>query len=73
MDMNSERTERDFTKRSAEDQQAFIEMTWCDHCQKENLGLFDPCEYELAGTIFIEGKCNQCKNIVVTELTDEEF
>jgi hypothetical protein len=73
MATNSDRIERDFTQRSADDQQAFIELTWCDQCQKENLGLFDPCEYEHAGVVYIEGKCNQCKTLVVTELTDEEF
>ncbi len=71
--MESERTMRDFTKRSAEDQQAFVELTWCDKCQKENLGLHEPCEYKLAGVVYIEGKCNQCKEVVVTELTDDEF
>jgi hypothetical protein len=70
--MNDKKT-RDFTQRSKEDQQAFIENTWCDECQKENLGLKGAHEYELEGTIYIEGKCNRCSNVVVTEITDDEF
>jgi hypothetical protein len=64
---------RSFTARTLEDQQAFIENTWCDHCQKENLGLNSPVEYEQGGTVYIEGKCSVCAHLVITELTNDDF
>ncbi|MGB0467651.1 MAG: hypothetical protein ACPGF7_09020 [Pontibacterium sp.] len=69
----SERIERDFYARDAEEQVAFLEQTWCDHCQKENLGMVDPVEYEHKGIIYIEGNCQCCGEVVLTELTDEAF
>ncbi|GGK69525.1 hypothetical protein [Amphritea balenae] len=71
--MQDERTERDFTARSEEDQQAFIEQTWCDQCQQENLGMSNPREYLLKGIVFIEGDCNRCGGVVLTELTEDDF
>ncbi len=73
MDKNEEKIIRNFSARSKEDQQAFIENTWCDTCQKENLGLHTPIEYEHDGVIYIEGKCNHCDKSVVTEFTEEDF
>jgi len=72
-DKVDEKKVRDFSARSQAEQQDFIENTWCDSCQKENLGLNSPCEYELSGIIYVEGKCKVCSNIVVTEFTDDEF
>jgi hypothetical protein len=72
-DKNETINPRDFNARSAQDQQDFTQFTWCDTCQKENLGLSDPKEYEQGGTIFIEGKCKQCAQGVITEITDEDF
>lgn len=69
----TERTERDFFSHSEEDQQAFLEQTWCNSCQEVNLGMTDPQEYELKGIIYIEGKCKKCGEVVLTELTDEDF
>lgn len=69
----SERIERDFFARDAEEQKAFLEQTWCDTCMEANLGMGEPVEYELNETVFIEGKCNKCGEVIVTELTDEDF
>ena len=71
--MQDERIERDFTGRSEEEQAAFLEQTWCDTCQEVNLGMSQPVEYEFKGVVYIEGKCNRCDSVIVTELTDEEF
>lgn len=72
-EQNDQRVDRDFFQRTTDDQQDFITNTWCDDCGKENLGLTNPVEYEQAGTIFIEGQCLQCKNTVVTEITEDDF
>ncbi len=69
----SERIERDFFARDEEEQKAFLEQTWCDNCMEVNLGMVDPVEYEQNEIVFIEGKCKRCGNVILTELTDEEF
>ncbi|MEH6577850.1 MAG: hypothetical protein V7731_12305 [Amphritea sp.] len=71
--MLEERIERDFFERSEEEQGAFLEQTWCDVCQEVNLGMSQPVEYGFKGVVYIEGKCNRCHSVIVTELTDEEF
>lgn len=69
----SERIERDFFARDADEQQAFLEQTWCDNCMEANLGMEAPVEYVQNDTIFIEGKCKRCGEVIVTELTDDDF
>ncbi|PIE24262.1 MAG: hypothetical protein CSA60_03385 [Neptuniibacter caesariensis] len=69
----NERIARDFQSRDEEEKRAFLEQTWCDHCQEVNQGMVEPEEYELNNTIFIEGKCAKCGHVILTEITDEEF
>lgn len=71
--MSDDRVVRDFTLRSKEDREELLLHTWCDHCQKVDLGMSDPLEYELHGIIFLEGKCQMCGEVVLTEITDDEF
>ena len=71
--MSDERITRDFFQRSPEEQAELTERTWCDHCQQVDLGMSAPEEYELHGLLFIEGRCKQCNEIVLTEMTDDEF
>lgn len=71
--MTDERKMRDFGARDQQEQQAFLEQTWCDNCLKANLGMSDPVEYELKGIVYIEGRCLGCGQPVLTELTDEDF
>ncbi len=68
-----ERIERNFFARDKEEQQAFLEQTWCDHCQEADLGMSNPLEYEQEETIFVEGTCNRCGQPVYTELTDDDI
>ncbi|MEH6473630.1 MAG: hypothetical protein V7752_20590 [Halopseudomonas sp.] len=68
-----ERTERDFSSRSDDEQQAFLTQTWCDKCQQPDLGMRDPVEYAQGKMVVIEGKCCRCGGLVATELTDENF
>ncbi len=71
--MSDERIERDFNARPEEERQAFLEQTWCDECQDVNLGMKNPNEYLNKGIVFIEGECNRCGHIVLTELTEDDF
>ncbi len=67
-----DKVERDFYQRSEEDQASFLQQTWCNKCQKVDLGMKDPQEYELDGVILIEGKCNVCEDTVTTELAPDD-
>jgi len=73
IELEGERTPRDFAARSAEEQQSFLAQTWCNQCQQVDLGMTDPVEFELKGTVYIEGKCKGCGELILTELTDEDF
>lgn len=70
-DNQAERIERDFYARDAEDQQAFLDNTWCNDCQQIDLGMVEPQEYELDGVVYIEGKCKECGATIVTEIADD--
>ncbi|MFB9885622.1 hypothetical protein [Balneatrix alpica] len=63
---------RDFSKRSQDDQQAFLQQTWCNTCMEMDLGMTEPQEYELEGRIYVEGKCVKCGSSVITEI-EEDF
>lgn len=64
---------RDFDARPLDEQQAFLQHTWCDHCQMADLGMDQVREYEYQGVVLIEGRCLQCREPVYTELTDDSF
>jgi len=68
----SDPIERDFSKRPPEEQEAFLTQTWCNNCMQMDLGMKDPKEYELNGTVLIEGKCKKCGETIVTEIADED-
>ncbi|MEP4547874.1 MAG: hypothetical protein ABJ000_16955 [Saccharospirillum sp.] len=70
--MSDERQLRDFYERDAEEQSAFLENTWCNHCQQVDLGMSDPVEYTLKGRLFIEGQCRVCGETVTTELVEDD-
>ena len=65
------RIERDFYARTPEDQQDFLTQTWCNNCMEADLGMKEPQEYELDDVIYIEGKCNKCGEMVITEIADD--
>jgi len=64
----SEHVARNFFERTEEEQTDFLKFTWCNTCQEVDLGMKDPEEYELEGTIYIEGSCLKCGDKVTTEL-----
>ena len=35
--------------------------------------MVEPVEYEQNDIIFIEGKCAKCSNVILTEITEDEF
>lgn len=70
--MNDERQLRNFYDRDAEEQNAFLENTWCNRCQQVDLGMSDPVEFTLNGRLFIEGRCLVCGETVTTELVEDD-
>ncbi|MGK0474971.1 MAG: hypothetical protein ACJAYV_000622 [Oleispira sp.] len=70
-EMNDEIVERNFEDRTDEDKEAFLTQTWCNACQAADLGMVEPKEYELNGTIIVEGKCKTCSEVSLTEVADE--
>jgi hypothetical protein len=65
------KTPRNFTERAIEEQQDFMTQTWCNACQKLDLGMHTVEEYEVDDIVFVEGKCNICSDSVVTEIAGE--
>ncbi|MEH6627918.1 MAG: hypothetical protein V7739_15845 [Motiliproteus sp.] len=65
--------QQDFFSRPEEEQQAFLNQTWCNDCMKADLGMKEPEEYIQDGKRYVEGKCNSCGNSIVTELTNDDF
>ncbi|BCE02058.1 hypothetical protein [Marinicellulosiphila megalodicopiae] len=68
----TDRIKRDFSLRNQEEKTEFLQMTWCNTCMKEDLGMEDPQEYEIEGKIFIDGKCVKCHSVVTTELAFDD-
>lgn len=71
--MSEEKEYFDFGQRSSEEQQSLLTHTWCDQCQKADLGMVNPQEYEQFGIRFVEGECKVCGEAIFTELSDDEF
>lgn len=68
----SEHIVRDFFDRAEDEQKEFLKFTWCNTCQEVDLGMKNPREYEMDGTVYIEGDCLQCGDTVTTELQFDE-
>ncbi|MBJ7551740.1 hypothetical protein [Marinomonas ostreistagni] len=63
---------RDFFSRSEEEQNDFLQQTWCNQCMEMDLGMKNPQEFEAGERIWIEGDCVKCGSKVVTELVFED-
>ena len=58
------RIERDFFRRTADEQTWMLQNTWCDECAEADIGMSSPREYNEDGTIYVEGQCNRCKRTI---------
>lgn len=63
---------RDFTLRTATEEQWLINNTGCPRCQKTNLGLPNPIEFEDNGWSFLERTCVLCDGIDCSEIAQDE-
>ena len=66
-------TKRDFHLRPILEQDWLVQNTWCDNCQEADLGLSDPREYEVDGTVFVEGKCKRCNQVVKSTVIEKNI
>ena len=71
-ELNEKRVERDFSRRSAVEQQDFLSQTWCNTCMEVDLGMKNPKEYESESRVWIEGECVKCGQITITEIVEED-
>lgn len=64
--------EKDFFARSPEEQNDFLQQTWCNQCMEMDLGMKNPQEFEAGERNWIEGECVKCGSKVITELVFED-
>jgi hypothetical protein len=62
------RIDRDFYANPKWLQDWQSENTWCDTCEQADLGMHSPKEYEEGGRTFVSGLCNNCGNVVTSEV-----
>ncbi len=59
-----------FFLRDEDEQERLVSEVWCTTCEEGDLGLLEPQEFEANGIVFLEGKCAQCGNEVVSEIAE---
>ena len=70
---NNERASRNFYKRPIEEQEWLKKNTWCDKCQKADLGIEDASEYLQSGKIYLSGFCNSCGKEIESEIIEKNI
>ncbi|WP_417553668.1 hypothetical protein [Marinomonas fungiae] len=63
---------KNFFDRSIEEQQDFLQQTWCNECMEMDLGMKNPQEFEAGDRAWIEGECVKCGTKIITELVYED-
>ena len=59
----------DFSELDESEQEWFLSETWCDKCDKVDLGLKDPIMYKENEKQFVEGKCIECGEPQTSQVT----
>jgi RNase P subunit RPR2 len=52
--------------------QWLMDNTWCDRCGEADLGMHSTRRFESEGRAYIEGTCNQCGELVRSELIEND-
>ena len=55
------------------DKDFFINDSWCDYCEKADLGIIDPKIYILDEKQYLEGVCKICGHKQITEVIFTEI
>ncbi len=66
------RIDRDFLERPEVERKWMLGNTWCDRCNKADLGMDSPREYEEHGRIYLEGNCKKCGHGIRSEVTERD-
>ena len=61
-----------FEELDQSEQEWFLKETWCDKCDKADLGLKDPLMYIENGKTFISGKCIVCGEEQTSQVITKE-
>jgi len=69
----TDRVQRDFAARDQHERESLLANTWCTVCEKADLGMIDPVEFEDGEGSVLEGRCAVCGGPVETWLTEVEF
>ena len=70
--MNTEKViKKDFYLRPIDEQEWLIENTWCERCQKADIGIENPTEFKKNGKLYISGFCKSCGIELISEIKDE--
>ena len=58
----------DFDKLESWEKETYLEHTWCDKCNKADLGIKEPLLYIEEKKTYIEGKCLICGQTQKSEI-----
>ncbi|MDH5630912.1 MAG: hypothetical protein OEY96_12245 [Gammaproteobacteria bacterium] len=50
-----------------------LQETWCDQCEKPDLGMTEPVMYVENGKTYVEGKCSICSVSQKSQIITKEF
>ena len=68
----TDRVQRDFAARDLAERESLLANTWCGVCEKADLGMTDPVEFEEGADSVLEGRCAVCGAPIETLLTEVE-
>ena len=68
--MEDVKVKRVFYDRQPQDKEWLLQNTWCDFCEKADLGIERPTEFELNGKIYLSGFCLICGNEIKSEIIE---
>ena len=63
--------ENKFYQREEEEKEWMLQNTWCNQCNKADLGMSNPKEYSEKHKVLISGKCLKCGNEIISKVTNE--
>ena len=69
----NDRVQKDFSARDRLERESLLANTWCNVCEKADLGMIDPVEFEDGDGSVLEGVCVVCGAPIETLLTEVEF
>ena len=72
MSMNM-REDLDFNALPKSDKDWFLQETWCDTCDKADLGMKEPELYVENNIKYISGKCIICNTKCISTITEQDI